>query len=210
MAVHVHVVSKPDRKNLATTGADLLVSNDLHPETDLRRRVHTAVPQGDGTLFFCLHGMPEWALGGNCRNLKLLLPDNCRLVVTAVELLPATTIAPTLNFPNSGYLGSKGFIHMSADKKEQAVTLNATTIDKAAAVELEVTRPNLTFEEQNSSEPSSVVMRRLRINSPSGAVILHRSQFPATGLYEARPRALDTRAVPIGVAGDHIVISVDS
>jgi hypothetical protein len=192
-----------------SVGADLLYCNDLHPTSDLRRRIHTALPAGETTAYFSLHGAPEWALGGNCRALNLLLPDNCQAIVESVELLSAEEVMPAISFPNSGYLGSKGFVHLAAGE-ERSLTVSAGKIQGARRLELEITRANLTFEEQNSNAPSRVVLKRLECGTASGAIILRRSDFPASGIYEARLRALDSQGKQIGVAGDHIVISVDS
>ena len=40
-------------------------------------------------------------------------------------------------------------------------------------------------------------------------VKLERHLFPSDGIYEVRPWALDNRGETLGIAGDHIVISVD-
>lgn len=200
----------PGGQSVTPVGADLLYANDLHPDTDLRLRFHAPVPEGDGTLLFPLRSSPEWALGGNCRDLELLLPDRGRVVIKSVELIDYTTVAPQIRFVDSGFLGTRGFLHLSNGAREKAVELDARRVPGAHGIELEITRPNLTFESQNSGEPSRVVMRRVKNDTTVGTLILKRSDFPSTGLYEARPRAVDVHGSPVGVAGDHIVISIDS
>ncbi len=196
----------------SAVGADLLYSNDLVKDLALRHRVHASIEPGEGErrLVFSLRAIPEYALGGALRQLELLLPERCHLLVKSVELVDPATIMPAIAFPGSGYLGSKGFLHLSAHEPSASVTVDAAGIAGAASVDLELTRANLTFETQNTSETSRVVMKHLRCDTASGTILLERSDFPERGLYEARPRALDSSGKPVGVAGDHIIISVDS
>jgi hypothetical protein len=194
----------------ANAGCDLLYANDLNPAFELRRRLHMPVSPGDNMLIFPLRGLPEWALGGDCRALKLLLPLRSTVSLKSVSLLSPESIMPRLSFPNSGYLGSKGFVHLSPQSPAQELKFDSSAVPGAARLTLELTRPNLTFESQNSSAPSQVLLKRLDCNTTAGTMLLKREQFPAAGIYEIRLRALDRYGSPVGVAGDHIVISVDS
>lgn len=194
----------------ANAGCDLLYVNDLNPTFELRRRLHMPVSAGKNSLVFPLRGLPEWALGGNCKAFKLLLPLYSTAVVKSVSLLAPQSVMPSLTFKNSGYLGSKGFIHLSPQSPTEELAVSAQSVPGAARLLFEITRPNLTFEIQNASTPSQVLMKQLDCNTTDGVVLLKRESFPAAGIYEGRLRALDKDGLPIGVAGDHIVISVDS
>lgn len=193
-------------------GADLLYSNDLHNTIELRRRVHCdlSASSSDSTLVFPLRGIPDWALGGTCRQMQLILPSRSHLILKSIEIVSPDRLMPRMEFANSGYLGNKGFLHLSAAERRQKIFLNATAIPGARRVELEITRPNLTFESQNSLEESRVVMKRLQCDTSGGAIDLNRDMFPAAGIYEVRPRAIGKDGSSVGVPGDHIVISVDS
>lgn len=211
--VAVTVEPLPSDKESASNGADLLLANDLNPDFDLARRAHseliTDAKTGVSKFIFALHSLPEWSLGGNCRDLKLLLPDNSHMLVTAVELISAEQLIPHLNFANSGYLGTKGFLHLSSKEKSQELLVDASKVAGANAAFLEITRPNLLFESQNSAEECKVIMKTIALDSPQGHVVLKREFFPATGIYEARVKAVDTNGHPVGLAGDHIVVSVE-
>ncbi|MGH9550007.1 MAG: hypothetical protein ACRD3W_11560, partial [Terriglobales bacterium] len=79
----------------------------------------------------------------------------------------------------------------------------------AAAVKLEVTRPNAQFEWPNAP----VADRNTKIlaikSGLSGAFVIKRHDFPDTGLFELRVRAVDAHGRDLGVASDHIVAAVD-
>ena len=210
--VGVSLRALPPQATASAAGADLLYANDLNPLFDLKRRTHSRLlcSGQDQTLVFPLHSLADWTLGGSCRGLKLLLPDNCHLAISSVELIPPEAIMPVLRFPNSGYLGSKGYLHLSQLDRSQVVTVDARHVPGAAAIQIEITRPNLLFDSQNTAEPCSVIMERLEVDTAYGALTLRRERFPSAGIYEARARAIDAHGEPIGVAGDHIVISVDN
>ncbi len=194
----------------ANAGCDLLYANDLNPTFELRRRLHMPVSAGKNSLVFPLRGLPEWALGGDSKAFKLLLPLYSTAIVKSVSLLTPQSVMPSLTFENSGYLGSKGFVHLSSQYPAQELAVSVQSVPAAARLIFEITRPNLTFESQNSSTASQVIMKQLDCNTTDGALLLKRESFPAAGIYEGRLRALDKDGFPVGVAGDHIVISVDS
>ncbi len=211
--VAVTVELLPSDKISTSNGADLLLANDLNPDFDLARRAHSELitdsKTGRSKFIFALHSLPEWSLGGNCRDLKLLLPDNSHMVITQVEIIPQAQLVPHLTFNNSGYLGTKGFLHLSAKEASQELLVDATKIAGASSVIVEITRPNLLFESQNTTEECKVIMKTITSPSPQGKVELKRAYFPATGIYEARVKTIDTNGKLVGVAGDHIVISVE-
>lgn len=199
------------RAEAESSGAvDLLYCNSLNPKRDLRRRLHAVIPENGGTIYFALRGLPEWALGGLCGELELLLPEDCRTRVEAVAVMPPHAVMPDLTFANSGFLGSKGFLHLSRQESSGKVFADATKVPGAARLALEVTRASLTFENQNCAEETSVLMQRLALGTTSGTITLKRDDFPSAGIYEARLRALDKYGKTAGVAGDHIVIAVDN
>ncbi|MBI4533349.1 MAG: hypothetical protein HY711_05315 [Candidatus Melainabacteria bacterium] len=193
-------------------GADLLYCNDLTPEFALQHRTHAQIntmPQ-EQTFIFPLRSLPQWALGGQSHRLKMMLPDNCHLRIKSIELVPTKIIMPQIAFANSGYLGSKGFLHLSSNKTAQAITVDASNVPGASAVLLAITRPNLTFESQNPQQEGLVVDNSIHYGSTVGTIVLKREMFPSTGIYEARLWAVDSQGRTVGVGSDHIVISIDS
>lgn len=196
----------------SAVGADLLYTNDLVPNFELTSRSHLQLKPvlQDQLLIFPLHALPEWALGGSCHGMKLLLPENCHLQIEGVEIIPTDKLLARIQFGNSGFLGTKGFIHLSKTAPSQTVSFTSDKIPGAKKVLLEISRANLFFENQNSSEFSKIGMRYLEQPVSSGTINLKRDMFPSAGIYEMRPWVLDSQGQPTGLAGDHIVIAVDS
>lgn len=209
--IRVEVVLLEPEVYKSTCGADILYANDLMPDFQLARRAHADVERTarEQQLIFPLRSRPDWALGGRCRGLKLLLPDASHILVKSIEIVPASEVMPAVSFTNSGYLGTKGFIHLSRDKGEQEISIDATSLPAASGCILEITRPNLFFETQNSRQESSLVMKVVKLASRQGKISIRRDFFPKEGLYEARGWAIDAGAKKLGVAGDHFVVSVD-
>jgi len=210
--IRLEVTSASSKETIKHPGTDLLVSNDLIPNSDSARRVHATLNRGnsDQNVLFALRSLPEWSLGGNTHEYKIYFPEGAQVKVKSLSLVPAKEMMPTIDFANSDYLGTKGFVHLGADKQSQSITYDATTMPGAANAEFEITRANLLFAEQNTTTPSSVVMTTLKEAGSSGEFTLKRSMFKDLGIYQGRAWALDEHGKRLGVAGDHIVISVDS
>lgn len=88
------------------------------------------------------------------------------------------------------------------------VYVDARNVPGASSAVIEVTRGNLYFEFQNMSVPSKVIMNEFKLPA-QGSLTFKRDMFPSAGIYEARAWALDGNGQKLGVAGDHIVLSVD-
>jgi len=198
--------------DLATEGADLLYTNDVSPEFDLPNRTHADFVPGEKsqTLIFPLRSLPEWSLGGKCHELLLKFPHNSKLAIDSIEIISPEKVMPKLSFENSGFLGTKGYLHLSNKDNRATINVDATKVPSAAGVVVEITRTNLLFETQNSSTPSKVTMKDELKGTISGDIELKRDMFPATGMYELRAWAVDKNGKRIGVAGDHICVSVDN
>lgn len=198
--------------NLATEGADLLYTNDVSPEFDLPNRTHSDFLPGqkEQTLIFPLRSLPEWSLGGQSHELILKFPRNSQLAIDSIEIVKPEKLMPKLSFENSGFLGTKGYLHLSNKDNHVTLKVDATKVPSAASVEAEITRTNLLFETQNSFTPSKVTMKEILKGTVSGDIELKRDMFPATGMYELRAWAVDKDGKRIGVAGDHICVSIDN
>jgi protein O-mannosyl-transferase len=191
--------------------ADLFYSNDIHPEYELAHRspceINPALTKQ--TLTFPLHNLPDWALGGKNHGLKLLFPENCHLTVTDIRSVPPASLLPKISFTNSGFTGSKGFLHISKVHPESAIIFDVNGTPGAHGVMWEITRPNVFFEEQNSAKQSPATKDKIISMSKTGELKIDVEKFPMIGLYEARAWAVDADGKPLSVSGDHIVISRD-
>lgn len=194
----------------APVGADLLFANSLTPEFLLCNRTHARLTAsaGNQSLIFSLRGLSEWAFGSGTARLKLLLPPGCHATVTAATVIPPAVLMPRLGFANDGYLGTKGYLHVGQSQPHQKLNVDARNISGAVATELEISRANLQFEEQNCS----VVSKRCgkMLSGPiKGSIEIEAAQFHSPGLYQARLWAKDASGKNIGVCSDHVNIAVD-
>ena len=200
-------VDKPGQPGV---GADLLYANDISPEFFLPRRTHseTGLTSGRQTWLFPLHALPEWAFGGNPARLKLLTPTGASIKLESVSLIAPELLIPKLNFDNSGYMGTKGYLHLGKDRPQRTVTIDATAIPQAASTEIEITRANLLFEEQNCTHFSKIAGSHYRAPL-KGDITLKLNDFPAGGIYELRVWARNKADALVGLCSDHIVLAVD-
>ena len=203
--VKVHLDSPPQ----AEIATDLLYSNDMYPDFELRRRAHTSFNSQDATLIFALRGLPEWSIGGAIHRFRLLLPSQQKLTIEEISVVPARFVCPLIDFPNSGYLGSKGYLHLGPDHKQENLRINVRDVPGAEGYKVEVTRANLLFEEQNPQKTSKVMWRELTSSNKEGTTVLNYVDFPSPGIYEVRAWALTKDGTICGAGSDHIVISVD-
>ncbi|MBY0547956.1 MAG: hypothetical protein K2W95_11735 [Candidatus Obscuribacterales bacterium] len=198
--------------NASRAGLELLYCNDLVPGFELKRRVHADFksPQGKQLLTFALRGLPEWSFGGDFSKLRLLVPPNTHLRLRKVFCAPDAQLLPRISFANSGYLGSKGFLHLGPSARLQILHVDCASLPEASSCELEITRANLLFEEQNARLESAVQWKKIPLESTAGDIQLRYDQFPSPGIYEVRVRALGKDNKLVGVTSDHVVISVDT
>lgn len=195
-------------------GADLVFTNDLLPETDFTNRVHSELKTEDKeqTVLFPLRALPDFALGGKIHEFRILFPEASNVTVKSIELIPARQLMPSIDFEKSDYMGTKGFLHLGKDKPECKITYDTRGVSGAQSIIFEITKTNLLFSSQNTAEPSTVVNSRAQLtgDGPTGTLTLERKNFNGLGLYEGRAWAIDKNGTRIGIAGDHIVIAVDS
>ncbi len=198
----------------AETGADILYTNDLFPDFELRRRTRAQFAPGkkEQRILFALRGLPEWSLGGNTHPFRLMLPSGTDATIQSISILTKEQVMPLVSFENSGYFGSKGFIHLSAQGKPCTINVDVSAIPGASQYAAEITRTNLLFEEQNPQVRSKVADGWHVTDKKSGQFILELSkftEFKAPGLYEIRFFPLDSAGNICGSGSDHLAISVD-
>jgi hypothetical protein len=205
-------VALPEPQSYSSvSGVDILYANDIVQQFELGKRAHADIKPAvaEQTLLFPFRSLPEWALGGKCGGLKILLPDDTHLTVKSVRIVPASQVMPSIAFENGGYLGTKGFIHLSSAQPDCKIFIDAGSVRGAAGAILEITRPNLLFESQNSQQESALVMKTISLPATRGTMLLKRQMFPAAVMYEIRSWAVDAGGRRVGAAGDHLVVSVE-
>lgn len=204
------VLSTPKAEPIA---ADLFYANTADSQFQLKRRSHAEDPQStqQHTLLFPLRGLPDWALGGRSVKFRLGVPLKSDARIESIKVIPRDRIMPTISFSNSGYHGTKGYLHLGKDASEQTITVNYAGMSTATSAVAEIARANLLFEEQNCTAESKVqgMMLPFSPTAPGkGTLTLRRDQFKIPGIYELRAWAKDAAGSRAGVCSDHIVIAV--
>jgi hypothetical protein len=191
--------------------ASLIYSNDLLQTFDLAHRVEGEVSQ-DGTvrsLTFALHSEIDWAMGGMCHQMKLLLPPGTQWAISEIAVTPAQAIMPILSVPVAGNQNRLGYIELNPKYPTAQLDFNVDAIPEAIGVALELSAPNAFFQLHNTSrtEPASCTFKTM--HGKQGSIILDLHDFKLDGIYEARLRALNSDEKQVGLAGDHVVITVN-
>lgn len=203
-----------DQDNPAPADLNLLYTTKFEPEFELKRRTLGRVPgqTSSETVLFALRGLPDWSLGQEFHKMRLFVPANFTFGLKEFNLVNAHEVMPRIEFENSGYLGSKGYMHLSDSEPSRQITVDATALAEASRWQLEITRVNLLFEEQNTTKYSSVKWKTIdgEPGKLRGAVRLNHKDFPSAGMYEIRAWALGADGAPVGLCSDHVVLSVDN
>ena len=201
------------QRDLRTTQpqtASLLFINDLQKEFDPAFRIdcEPSDTSGSQTLTFPLHSEVSWAMGGMCQQLKLLLPGGtCTIKSIAIEPLALTE--PMLSLQNADNQYNLGYVQLNRKYATCKVDYDISLMPGASAAGIEVTRPNTFFQLHNSAKADPNALLAKTTDSKKGGIFLNLEDFPSSGIYEARVRALDIKGKPFGFASDHIVITVN-
>jgi hypothetical protein len=115
---------------------------------------------------------------------------------------------PDLSFSKSPNQNSLGFIELNPRYRSCQLNIDASSLPGASSVVLEITRPNVFFALPNAinNDPSACLLKEYP--ETKSKIYLSIKDFPASGIYEARLRALNSQRQQVGFAGDHIVITV--
>lgn len=190
---------------------DLEFTNDIFSQfgsDDLIRAFSSApATAARQTVIFSLRSHPTWSLGGETNKLLLRLPAGTSTRLLAIDSLPTNENMPLISFPNSDWLGSKGIANFSRAHNQIELQYDASGMQGAAAVRLELSRRNMPFEWPNS--PDETTKAIASHSSRIGTFIVQRKDFPDVGMYELRCRAVDGNGKNLGVAGDHILAFVN-
>ncbi len=187
----------------------LLYKNDLHPEGI---SVSALPIYKKGKKIFLLHNLVDWKLGGKCSEIKLYLPHQ---TIKSAAVVAANKIMPTLFFKPAVNQYIVGYIELDKLHPSCQLYYDASNIEEAKNVVLESASPNQIFVIENDPLPPSTVQSHAQTVLPykklsglSGQVSLTKADFPETGIYALRLRAVSEDNRYIGVAGDHIIVTV--
>jgi hypothetical protein len=186
------------------TGADLEYRNEGVRQFELAHKTGTV------RLLFSLRAVPDWVLGGKCSNLRLLFAPGTHVIVERVSSVSPSTLMPQIDAGNAGYMGTKGFLHLSKQERAQTISYDGHLVPACSRVVLEVTRANQFFQEHNTSKAADSALEVIVLPAQKGKFSIARRRFPQPGLYAVRPWAIDAIGHKLGVAGDHLIIAVDS
>jgi hypothetical protein len=187
------------------TAIDFSFTNDIVDQFDSTDLIRGFIQPHSGkqTVLLSLRSHATWALGGQANHLRLSLPRGSGYRLIAIRSVPASEIMPSISFPNSDLMGTRGVATFHSAKDCLPISYDASKIQRAAGVEIFLSKTNSTFEWPNSPDESSSVLAQWP--APTGRFILRRSQFPDHGLYEIRLQAVDSRGQRLGVTSDHLV-----
>lgn len=191
--------------------ASLLYTNDLQKEFDPAFRVDCQLSKKTGSqvLVFPLHSEVNWAMGGKCHQLKLMLPEGTSFTLKSISTKPLDLTIPELSMANTVNQYSLGYAQLDQQHSTCTLDFDVSSIPEAKAVGLELSRPNAFFQLHNSekTDPNAAVVRT--INAKKGTISVNLAEFANNGIYAARLRAVDTDGKPFGFSSDHIDISVN-
>ncbi len=184
----------------------LLYSNEIVNEPTLLCRTQAPIAQTDNQqeINLPLHSVPEWAFGGTCHGMKLLLPVGATLVIDEIAIKTADTVIPKISFAHSTYLENRGTLRLTVDNPKQSLSYNADRIAGATKVMFEITRPGTYFTDHNCKDLNTALLKTITRTDTHGQLDITLDEFPGPGLYQVRARALDKNGKLIGLAGDHV------
>jgi hypothetical protein len=168
--------------------------------------------EGSQGFIYALRAKPLWACGGKEGRFRIEDPvASGGRTCEKIELIEASRIMPSLDFDNSGYLGTKGFLHLSKSNPSEQLRCVENNVLGADHFVLEILRPNLFLapSEQNNREESKQQLKKLIGSGRTGRITIQLNDLQGEGLYQARLWSVDKNDKPLGVAGDHVIIAVD-
>jgi len=185
----------------------LFYTNDLCHLFDNRHRLDVVCKAnvGEQQLIFPLHGQADWAMGGKGFNLKLVLPKEYPLTVKSIAIEPIDKVMPVLTFQPNANQSVLGFIEMNKSYPSCQLNYDGSKVIGAKEIMLESTAPDQTFAVANDVKVSSPLRK---LTGLTGLLLLNKKDFSVPGIYEIRVRAFANNQEPVGIAGDHIVVTV--
>ncbi|HEY9772893.1 MAG TPA: hypothetical protein V6C81_03685 [Planktothrix sp.] len=190
--------------------AYLEYKNELVHEWDSTARALSPIDASDKPqqLIFPLHSQATWALGDKCTGLRLTMPPHAQYKITGLAILNREDLMPIITFSGGGYLAAQGMMKLTAGHGA-SFDFDASGIPHASQLRMEIAPRSCFFADKNMQQLSAPLLLKRNLNQLRGTQHLQASDFPAPGLYALRLRALDQSGTPVGVASDHIFVSIE-
>ncbi len=205
-------VNVTDQKRLQPTNYSLFYANDLCPQFDRKHSVDCLTKPDTRSLqmLFPLRGQADWAMGGNGLSLRLKCPKDFMIILRTISAEPINRVMPELSFQPNANQNILGFIELNDKYPTCQLNYSGRNIRGAEKLVLERTMPDQTFAVSNDVmiNPVSTSPQTKELNGLNGLLLLSKQDFDGPGIYGIRLRALDSKNNPVGIAGDHIVITV--
>ncbi len=186
----------------------VIYKNDLRPQGV---RVASLALEKEGEFIVPLHSQADWILGGKYSDLQPELSPECAKGVSIkyTTIVPANKIMPVLSFKGAANQYIVGYIELNKSHPACQLYYDASKITDAKNISVESTPPNKTFAAPNDPSPQTDTIHLYKkLSGLSGTFSLTKTDFPEPGIYALRLRAIGENNNYIGVAGDHIIITV--
>ncbi len=185
----------------------LFYANTLYPEFAPNHRIDASLNNdGEQELIFPLRGQADWAMGEKSLGFKLVFPKAIPVAIKNITVESAIDVMPVLTFQPNVNQNQLGFIELSPSHPTCQLAYDGSKVVGAQKIALEITSPDQTFVVSNDQSGQVSVGKKLK--GLKGLLLLNKDDFCGPGIYELRLRALINNDQPIGIAGDHIVVTV--
>ena len=193
------------------SNAILFYKNDIIHDFKLRYRTQAALSPSakEQNIVFVLRGLPEWSFGGTRGAVRLSLPPEFDGTLKSISIEPSDAVMPKVTFGDSGFLDLCGKVKLDAKHHAHTLVYDERGMKGAVTTTIEISKPSTFFEQRNSEKPENNLLKTIELGGSHGTFVLGINEFPVKGLYQLRLRAKDRSGAPLGVASDHIVVSVD-
>ncbi len=175
----------------------------------------------DRYVVFPVRGQASWQFDGQTSDtISLCSGSPWKGSIKSVIFAPMTQLAPTLTFAGidklalqerAGPLQQPGLLQLTGAQGQQTVHIDAGRVPGAKGILLEISRRNVVLHDYNASTPrNDLFEQQIKIDRLACDHTFSSSEFEAPSIYAVRAWALDSRSRRIGLASDHIQVSVEN
>lgn len=148
----------------------------------------------------------RWYAAGTVQSLTMRFQHVPSATIKSISFLPASRVAPCLSMKGAAR-SMRGVYEQVPGSAE--LTFDGTRVTGAAAVELEVSRPDCFFENRLERAPEAAVMpQRLTRAGLKGAQSLDYFALSTHAYYQIRARCLDRNGAPCGIFSDPVTVKL--
>jgi hypothetical protein len=164
-------------------------------------------PGGKGEIVTIpMRGNSTWSLGGDITALTLRFPRGWNIYLKEVDVSNGAHQIPTIKLDPKLKRAKEGVILASEMGDSCKISFDTSNIPGASKTLLEITDANTPFGVLNSPALSEHTSRTMKSSQTKGEFEINRKDFPASGIYQLRVRALDAKDKPVGLASDHVIL----